>query len=107
MWEPDTPGPAPLRQISLPAEQRRNISQLYNRRTLDELSLVAPNIPWVLYANKQLQPAGHTVSWAVGTGHWALGTGHWALGTGHWALGTDRSQYMRKLRGTRVKRANE
>ena len=49
-------------QISLPAEKRRNASRLYNRRTLDELSLVAPAIPWVNYANRQLQPAGHTVS---------------------------------------------
>ena len=49
-------------QISLPAEQRRNISLLYNRRTLDELALVAPGVPWVTYTNRQLQPAGHTVS---------------------------------------------
>ncbi|KAF0289689.1 Neprilysin-2 [Amphibalanus amphitrite] len=50
-----------LANISLPAEERRNISRLYNRRTLDEMTRVAPGIPWLTYTNRQLQPAGHTV----------------------------------------------
>ena len=48
--------------MTLPAEEQRNVSQLNNRLTLDELGMVAPAVPWVIYVNRLLQPAGHTVS---------------------------------------------
>ena len=50
-----------LRQISLPAEERRNITKLYNKMTLGEVSKLAPGIPWVDYVNNLLRAAGHQV----------------------------------------------
>ncbi|XP_037075869.1 neprilysin-2-like [Pollicipes pollicipes] len=51
-----------LANISLPAEERRNASKLYNKMTLDQLSQLAPTVPWVDYTNKLLEDAGHQVS---------------------------------------------
>jgi len=41
---------------SLPKEQRRNASALYNKMTIYELTQLVPNIPWLTYINKILQP---------------------------------------------------
>ncbi|UYV81915.1 Nep2 [Cordylochernes scorpioides] len=38
-----------LANLSLPREERRNISKLYNRLTLQQLSELAPQIDWVRY----------------------------------------------------------
>lgn len=35
-----------LIQISLPMEERRNFSTLYNKMTLDSVMRLAPNIEW-------------------------------------------------------------
>ncbi|XP_037090373.1 neprilysin-2-like isoform X3 [Pollicipes pollicipes] len=51
-----------LANISLPAEERRNITKLYNKMTLGEMSRLAPNIPWVTYVNNLLRAAGHQVT---------------------------------------------
>lgn len=51
-----------LANISLPAEERRNITKLYNKMTLGEVSKLAPDIPWVTYVNNLLRAAGHQVT---------------------------------------------
>jgi len=43
-------------QISLPNEKRRNVTQLYNPMTVNELSRVYPSIPWLEYFNTILAP---------------------------------------------------
>ncbi|KAL1452805.1 hypothetical protein WDU94_007000 [Cyamophila willieti] len=45
-----------LANISLPLEQRRNASKLYNPMTLDDLQTKFPSIPWVEYLNSLLYP---------------------------------------------------
>ncbi|XP_043224752.1 neprilysin-2-like isoform X5 [Amphibalanus amphitrite] len=51
-----------LANISLPAEERRNITKLYNKMTLGDVSKLAPGIPWVDYVNNLLRAAGHQVT---------------------------------------------
>ena len=43
-----------LANISLPREQRRDSSRLYNPMTIKELSTLDPNTPWLEYLNKLL-----------------------------------------------------
>ena len=43
-----------LANISLPREQRRDSSRLYNPMTIKELSTLDPNTPWMEYLNKLL-----------------------------------------------------
>ncbi|XP_058790780.1 neprilysin-2-like [Phymastichus coffea] len=45
-----------LAKISLSSEDRRNMSQLYNPMTLDELQLEYPDISWSEYLNRILLP---------------------------------------------------
>ncbi|XP_026683285.1 neprilysin-2-like [Diaphorina citri] len=45
-----------LANISLPLEQRRNATKLYNPMSLDELQTKFPSIPWVEYLNTLLYP---------------------------------------------------
>jgi len=50
-----------LANISLPAEERRNITKLYNKMTLGDISKLAPGVDWVVYVNNLLRAAGHQV----------------------------------------------
>lgn len=43
-------------QYSLPKEERRNISKLYNKMTIGELQTMVPEIPWLEYINRVLHP---------------------------------------------------
>lgn len=43
-----------LANISLPREERRNATKLYNPMTIQDLSSLDPNIPWLEYINKIL-----------------------------------------------------
>lgn len=36
-------------QYSLPKEERRNMSLLYNKMTIEELSQIAPNVSFLLF----------------------------------------------------------
>ncbi|XP_037076206.1 neprilysin-2-like [Pollicipes pollicipes] len=51
-----------LANMSLAKEELRDVFKLYHKMTLDELSLLAPTIPWVTYANKLLEDVGHQLS---------------------------------------------
>ena len=43
-------------QISLPREERRNKTKLYNPMTIKELNEKMPGIPWLDYMNNMLAP---------------------------------------------------
>jgi neprilysin len=43
-------------QISLPNEKRRNATQLYNPKTIEELQKENPSVPWREYFSKILPP---------------------------------------------------
>lgn len=43
-------------QISLPNEQRRNATKLYNPKTIDQLQKENPSVPWREYFSKILPP---------------------------------------------------
>ncbi|XP_058793376.1 neprilysin-2-like isoform X2 [Phymastichus coffea] len=45
-----------LAKISLPNENRRNASELYNPMTVEELSRLYPSVPWLEYMNKMMTP---------------------------------------------------
>ncbi|XP_018009279.1 neprilysin-2 isoform X2 [Hyalella azteca] len=45
-----------LANFSLPKEQRRNATKLYNKMTVAELQGRVPNIPWLSYINTILSP---------------------------------------------------
>ncbi|XP_046397833.1 neprilysin-2-like isoform X2 [Ischnura elegans] len=45
-----------LANISLPMEQRRNASKLYNPMTVEELQVKYPSIPWMEYFKEVLPP---------------------------------------------------
>lgn len=40
----------------MPKEERRNISKLYNKMTIQELQTMVPEIPWLEYINRVLAP---------------------------------------------------
>ena len=46
-------------QYSLPDEERRNATKLYNKMTIGELEKKWPSIPWLEYVNKMLAPFHH------------------------------------------------
>lgn len=41
-------------QFSLPREERRNVTKLYNPMTISELQEKFPSIPWLEYINRLL-----------------------------------------------------
>lgn len=43
-------------KISLPSEQRRNATALYNPMTVEQLQQKFPSIPWLQYINNLLAP---------------------------------------------------
>lgn len=45
-----------LAKISLPLEDRRDASKLYNPMNIDDLQRKFPSIPWQEYLNKLLHP---------------------------------------------------
>ncbi|KAK2705540.1 neprilysin-2-like [Artemia franciscana] len=45
-----------LANITMPREERRNASKLYNPMTIRELSEMIPQVPWLDYMNKILEP---------------------------------------------------
>lgn len=45
-----------LLQISLPSEQRRNATALYNPMSIEQLQRKYPSIPWLEYINNLLAP---------------------------------------------------
>lgn len=45
-----------LANINLPREERRDANKLYNPMTIKELSLIVPEIPWLVYMNTILAP---------------------------------------------------
>lgn len=45
-----------IANFSLPKEQRRNASKLYNKMTISELQARVPNVPWIEYINTILAP---------------------------------------------------
>ncbi|XP_049945688.1 neprilysin-2 isoform X2 [Schistocerca serialis cubense] len=45
-----------LANISLPSEKRRNVTQLYNPRTVEQLQREYPSVPWLEYLQKLLPP---------------------------------------------------
>uniref|UniRef100_A0A2P2HZF3 Neprilysin-like n=2 Tax=Hirondellea gigas TaxID=1518452 RepID=A0A2P2HZF3_9CRUS len=45
-----------IANLSLPKEERRNASKLYNLMTIEELHKLAPNVPWLDYMNNILSP---------------------------------------------------
>lgn len=44
-------------QISLPVEERRNATRLYNPMTITEIQQKFPSIPWLEYINTILAPS--------------------------------------------------
>ncbi|XP_050738565.1 neprilysin-2-like isoform X4 [Eriocheir sinensis] len=45
-----------IANYSMPKEERRNISKLYNKMTIGELQTMVPEIPWLEYINRVLHP---------------------------------------------------
>ncbi|XP_049843202.1 neprilysin-2-like isoform X5 [Schistocerca gregaria] len=45
-----------LANISLPSEKRRNVTQLYNPRTVEQLQREYPSVPWLEYLQTLLPP---------------------------------------------------
>lgn len=45
-----------IANYSLPKEERRNASKLYNKMTIGELQKMVPEIPWLEYINRVLSP---------------------------------------------------
>lgn len=45
-----------IANFSLPKEQRRNATKLYNKMTIANLEAMVPSIPWLSYINTILQP---------------------------------------------------
>ncbi|CAG0895469.1 unnamed protein product [Darwinula stevensoni] len=48
-----------LSNYSLPDEERRNATKLYNKMTIGELEKKWPSIPWLEYVNEMLTPFHH------------------------------------------------
>ena len=46
-------------QLSLPSEERRNVTKLYNAMTVDEMQSTFPTIPWLAYFNNILPENVH------------------------------------------------
>ena len=45
-----------LANFSLPREERRNATKLYNKMQIKDLSALDPNVPWLEYINNILSP---------------------------------------------------
>ncbi|CAL4119395.1 unnamed protein product [Meganyctiphanes norvegica] len=45
-----------IAKIILPKAERRNYTKLYNKMTLYDLQMVAPEVPWYEYINTMMQP---------------------------------------------------
>lgn len=46
-------------QLSLPSEERRNVTKLYNAMTVHEMESTFPTIPWLTYFNNILPESVH------------------------------------------------
>lgn len=49
-------------QLSLPSEERRNVTKLYNAMTVHEMQSTFPTIPWLAYFNNILPGNVHITS---------------------------------------------
>ncbi|CAL4103663.1 unnamed protein product, partial [Meganyctiphanes norvegica] len=47
---------AEIAKITVPLAERSNYTKLYNKMTLYELQMVAPEIPWYEYINTMIHP---------------------------------------------------